>query len=83
MSNPSFSNDRMMTETVCGDRPVRRAISDFGRLLRRRTRDSTRRSLWARTRVWFAPPLGSMILSSLDRAADKNLSNRSLAYNHR
>ena len=43
--SPSSSNERMITETVCGERPELRAISDFGRLWWRRTSESTSRSL--------------------------------------
>ena len=44
-SNPSCSKARMITDTVCADRPVIRAISVFAKALCWRTKDSTNRSL--------------------------------------
>jgi hypothetical protein len=48
-SKPSFSNARMITDTVCADSPVVRAMFAFGKPSWRRTSESTKRSLWART----------------------------------
>jgi hypothetical protein len=47
-SSRSASRWRMMTETVCAESPVIRAISDFASGPWRRTRLSTRRSFCAR-----------------------------------
>ena len=44
-TRPSASRARMMTVMVCGESPVRRAISALGRLSWRRISDRTRRSL--------------------------------------
>ena len=45
----------MITETVCAERPVIRAISDFASAPCRRTRLSTSRSFCARIPAWFVP----------------------------
>ena len=45
----------MITDTVCAERPVIRAISDFASAPFRRTRLSTSRSFCARIPAWFVP----------------------------
>ncbi len=45
----------MMTETVCAESPVIRAMSDLARLPCWRTSDSTSRSLWSRMPLWLVP----------------------------
>ena len=45
----------MMTDTVCAESPVSRAISAFDSAPSRRRIERTKRSLWARTPVWFVP----------------------------
>ena len=54
-SRPSSSSSRMMTETVCAESLVMRAISVLARLPCWRTSDSTRRSLWSRMPLWLVP----------------------------
>ena len=62
-SSPSSSRPRMMTETVCAERPVIRAMSDFASAPCWRTRLRTSRSLCARMPHWFDPrrPGGSTV----------------------
>ena len=45
----------MITETVCAESPVIRAISDFASGPFRRTRLRTSRSFCARIPAWFVP----------------------------
>ena len=45
----------MITETVCAERPLIRAISDFASAPCWRTSDNTSRSLWARMPDWLDP----------------------------
>jgi len=45
----------MITEAVCADKPVRRAISALGNGPSRRRIDNTSRSLRSRTPDWFVP----------------------------
>ena len=45
----------MITDTVCADSPVIRAISDLASGPCRRTRLSTSRSFWARIPAWLVP----------------------------
>src|SRR6056297_2754526 len=54
-SRPSFSSARMMTETVCADSPVIRAISAFAKGPTCRISERTNLSLCARTPLWLDP----------------------------
>ena len=45
----------MMTDTVCAESPVSRAISALASDPLRRSRVSTSRSFWARMPLWLVP----------------------------
>ena len=54
-SRPSASSSRMITDTVCADNPVARAISALASAVWRRTSVRTSRSLRARIPLWLVP----------------------------
>ena len=53
--SPSSSSTRMMTETVCADSPVARAIPALAMGPWRRRSVRTRRPLWSRMAPWLEP----------------------------